>query len=478
MINLVKNELSKIFHKKGLYVFGIIILVMLVFDVIISKIDFNVDTFTTPYYKSLEEHLSDYDLNNESDIDYYIEDKNELDLYKISSNYDYESPERYFVEENLPSVIATMNMYKYKTKNEELYNQAKAEYDEIIAKLDNFDWKSVINEKKDSYYKELDTLKDNENSTESEKLDIAKQKNRIEIELECLSYRLEHDIPFAYTTASFAVDDYSDIAQQYVELNKDKDAVKTRKQETEENEIIARYNEAKYKMEHNLISNNQYDFNENLVIDVTNSKLYVFIAFLIIAGGIFAEEFNKGTIKQLLIKPYTRTQIFISKIIAAVLGTIIFDLFLVGAFILYEAVVTNSIGDIFKPVIVYNFAKETIAEYSVFEYLLIDMVATLPHYIILAGVCILMGVWFTNTVAAVISALGLQVFSGLVSLLPEQIQAFIPVRCWEFTEFLFGNVSTNQYVTLPLSITICVITIIILYGLALIIFKKKDIKNQ
>ena len=62
MINLVKNELIKIFSKKGLYIYGIIIIFIMAFNLVVEKTRVFDNSFT--YYNTSEERLSKYDLNN------------------------------------------------------------------------------------------------------------------------------------------------------------------------------------------------------------------------------------------------------------------------------------------------------------------------------------------------------------------------------------------------------------------------------
>lgn len=478
MINLVRNELSKIFHKKGIYIYGAIIVILLAVICLADKLEPDLGGWTYDYYGELERRLEDYDLNDEYELSLYIEEKSEVDVHKLTKDYDYSSPEYYYIEDSISPLISSMNNYKYKVKNDELYNEVKNEYDALVARLDDFDWKISINEKIDMANEEIEVLKLRGLEYENEKYAIETRINNIQTELYCLNYRLEHEVPFAYNEASFMIDNYTNLSEQYLRITKVEDSVRTREQVVEDNEVITQYNLVKYQMDNGLLSGKEDSVKESYIMEIQSAKVYVFIAFLIIAGGIFAEEFNKGTIKQLLVKPYTRTQIFISKLIAVAISTVIFTLFIWVVFLLYEIFSYGGIKDLFEPVIVYDLGKEAIVKYNVFTYLFIDMLASLPRYIILAGVCILMGVWFTSTVSAVVSSLGLHIFGELVVLLPDKFQSFIPFRCWEFTEFLFGNVSSNQYVSLPLSITVCVITVAILYVLALVIFNKKDIKNQ
>lgn len=472
MINLIKYELSKIFHKKGLYIYCFIILFIFAFAFVIDKVNFSYSIEDT-YWEQVEKELDSYD------IDTYIEEKTAFEVYKLSKDYEYSSPEAYFIENDIATSIRNMNEYKYRNKDDESYNEAKKEYDKLVVKLNNFDWKKDLEEKKASYEKELAELRSLHETTDDKasKDSIDSDIKNAEVYLYLVNYRIKNEIPYAYNSVSNSIDRYPSLLEEYNTINKNDNVVKTKAQIYRDNDTIKEYNELKYKLDNNLI-NNKDDVQQAIIDDVVASKLYVFIAFLIIAGGLFAEEFNKGTIKQLLIRPYTRTQIYVSKIVASVIATAMFMLFMLVVFNVFEIINYKGIGNLFSPVVVYSFSEEKVLELSVVRYLLIDLLATLPKYIILAGICILAGIWLTSTVSAVLAPLGIEIFSGFISLLPERIQAIIPFKCWDLTEFMFGNISSNQYSSLPLSLTISIITIILLFVLSLIIFKKKDIKNQ
>lgn len=56
--------------------------------------------------------------------------------------------------------------------------------------------------------------------------------------------------------------------------------------------------------------------------------MFMIIVFgVMIAGAIVSDEYNKGTIKSLLITPYKRSTILLSKFITSILLTIIFIVF-------------------------------------------------------------------------------------------------------------------------------------------------------
>ncbi len=75
--------------------------------------------------------------------------------------------------------------------------------------------------------------------------------------------------------------------------------------------------------------------------------LFIIVMIVMIAGTIVSEEFNKGTIKLLLVRPYSRNKILLSKFIT-VLIMIIFSIL---AIVIMELLVGGMILDM----IVYRF---------------------------------------------------------------------------------------------------------------------------
>ena len=84
MINLIKNELIKIFNKKGIYIVGIISLLFLALSVVIYSADGVVEE---EFIDVIEENLNNYDLNNVDELGWYVEDLSLVETNKISSKY-------------------------------------------------------------------------------------------------------------------------------------------------------------------------------------------------------------------------------------------------------------------------------------------------------------------------------------------------------------------------------------------------------
>lgn len=475
MISLVKNELVKIFHKKGLYIYGIIILaifsLMIVFDKFLNINETSLDMI----YETREKDLENYDLSNKEEVEWYVDEKNLIETYKLEKGYDHNSAEFYYIENTISSTIMEMNRAKYIEKDEEQYEIYKAQYDEQIKKLDNFDWKVDVLKEKEAYELEIKELKNSGDNSDV----VSSRVKELDLRLEGIEYRLKNDVAPSFSNASMLVDNYINNAIQYESLNKDESKLLSNEDLLQKRMVEREYNITKYKIDNNIVPNDDMTMQEDFYSEIESSTMFYVIAMLIIAGGIFAEEFNKGTIKQLLVRPFTRVQIYASKVIAVFIALLISILAFCALVFIYDLIQYGDISSFLNPIIDYSFKTGEIIKYSTFSYVCSRLIAILPQIVILTLVCIFAGIVSTSTVGAVISVFGLQFVNGLMSsFISEKITSFIPMNCWDFTSYLMYGVSNNKYGTFGSSVFICILTMVVLYILGRMLFAKKDIKNQ
>ena len=227
-----------------------------------------------------------------------------------------------------------------------------------------------------------------------------------------------------------------------------------------------------------MISDNQ-DMIEYIVASFSYVEGFVVIAILIIVGSIISEEFNKGTIKQLLTKPFSRSKILTSKIIAGLIAMFLFLLVYEGAFLLSNCFEYNDFSSIFGTNVVYDFNLGKVKEVSVLAQCFYGFISVLPAYLIIFITVILVGVLSTNSVASMISGFGFFFVSDLLSyLLKPQIVAYMPFYTWDLTPYMYGGLNTNKYATFGTSILIDILTIVLLGILAYVFFNRKEVKNQ
>ena len=478
MINLVKNELTKIFSKKAIYIYTTIILVLVVGVCIVSKklSSSNDSGYTDFYIESLENGLSSYNLEDDMELRWFIGDKVIIDTTKIAREYKSDSPERYYIDEIIEPLIQEKYQKQYYDKDTEGVKSIQEEIDNEIAFLNNFDWKKqIVEEKKDvtDSIKELEAMlsenKDNE--------DIKKSIETLKLELWCLDYRLDNKIPYSYASESTLINYYKELSVQYMNL-KDEELIKNKEELLNARQIKADYNVTLYKLEHNLVDEKQETI-DYIVMCMTSVDGFIIIALIIISASIISEEFNKGTIKQLLTKPYSRGKILTSKIVACLIAFTLFVVLYQTVFVIANCYETDSLSSFLGTNVVYDYNLGTAKEVSVIGQCLYGFATTLPAYLLIFMMIIFVGIISTNAIATTVTGFGTFIGGDLLSLwLSEKVISFIPLCTWNLSSFMYGGTHSNTYITLGKSLVIDVLFMIVLITLSYICFKKKEIKNQ
>lgn len=486
MIKLVKNELTKIFHKKAIYIIAIITAIFTFLSTFIIGLAEDVDTLfeNDQYYDMLEKQLKQYDLNDADELEWYIEDKTDIDTYKISKEYDKDSWQYYMISTNASEYIKNMNKAKYIDKNDKLYEEAANKLDEYVKEIKENDWTYFVSKEKTDTEEALNNLKkqlDDKDITEQEKSSIEKEIATISIRLEGLNYRLDKKIPYSYSNASNLVEEFVNSGISYLNYNKDEDSYISRDELLEKRNVEKTYFIAKYKLDNNLEKEKYYSASELMFQDSSATIIFIVVVIVMIAGTIMGEELSKGTIKQLLLRPYKRSKILLSKFIATL---IVFALFL----LYYEFVsfISYGIGMGFQsynmPVIAYSFTSHQVIELNLLQGISLNLVSVLPEYLIILTLAFFLSVVASsNGLAVTISFLVYffaSIINGLISMTNYKVLSIFPTMCWNFNEYLFGGLPSYQYASLPVSIIVTIITFLLLFITSFIVFKHKDIKNQ
>lgn len=475
MASLVKNELIKLSHKKGLYIWFIITIVIFVLEALAYKVFSNDQIDTDMNVTVTKEELEDYDILN--DPDGYVNNRVTYEINELEKNYDKESTIYYYIANDVYEVLNNAYTAKYINSDEEEYNLYMMEYEEMVNNLDSYDWHDKAKNEKASLEDQIEEL-NNEIRAGNDNLDS--QLKVLNHSLEAVNYRLEKNIGYAYSDASSLIDYYENAANLYDRYEKDESLIVKHSTLVDKRKAEEEYNLYKYQIENEIYEYKPYATSQWLLVYKFNDVSFViFIAMVIVLGGIIAEEFNKGTIKQLLVRPHSRIKILLSKMIAGVIAILIFSVCYNLASIVYSLFLYHDINSFSLPILVYDFNKRAVVEYSTFKYCLVSFLAVLPEYIIVFLFTIFLGCATLNSALTTVGGLVLPLVSLIFGdLFSEKLQAILPISCWDFSSFLFGGINENQYITFDKSIIVCVITIVILITLSLIIFKRRDIKNQ
>ena len=235
---------------------------------------------------------------------------------------------------------------------------------------------------------------------------------------------------------------------------------------------------------------NNYEYSNNAKTTlneiITNNITVISIIIVVIAGGIVANEFQKGTIRLLVIRPSKRWKILLSKFLAVISLTIIFGVITyIMSFITcsisfgFKELLTNDLSVIGTQVVKTSYIASSISS------LFIQLIPI---------IFIALGAFFLSTITnSTALSVGLSIFVLMGSSLAMMVLlmlkfplvdlTFLPYL--NFNQFvplnkitLLDNYMMYQiYYTLPKALLVLGIWGIILYTISNVVFTKKDIKN-
>ena len=485
MNNLIKNELTKIFHKKAIYIIAIITIIVGCLDYGIIKLSGSMNKLyendTTMKY--IEDSLSMYDLNNPNDASNYVEDKTMIDVYKATKNYSYESFEYYMLNDKGYEYLSCMNHEKYVTKNEEEYKKCEASYNQLLKDLKEKDWKYFVNQNKEMVEEQIKTTEASLKiaTEETDKTLLESELKILNIRLQGINYSLERNIyPSNKTNYSF-ISMYEGLATEWESLEKDEKTYTDRNQLLNKRDVEKNFKEYNYIIENNIDYSGTFSAKNMMIAEFSGPILFVLVMIIFIAGSIVSDEYNKGTIKQLLLRPFSRTKILASKYISCLIVFLMYTIFYaVVCMIAYG--LASGFSSLVEPVVVYDFVSASIVEMGLIPYLLLQFVSVLPVYLIILTLAFFISTFSGNTALSIMVPFMTyfisSIISGLASSMEVKMLKFFPTMCWNFNEYLFGGMPSFKYASLGTSIAITILTFLILFILSFILFKKKDIKNQ
>ena len=205
--------------------------------------------------------------------------------------------------------------------------------------------------------------------------------------------------------------------------------------------------------------------------------LFILIYVIMISGSIISEEFNKGTIKYLLTKPYKRSSILTAKLLTIMLLIPIILLFMVLIEIILGGIILG-FNSLSVPVLIYH--NGVIEAYHVLKYLGLLLLSSLPEYLVLSILCFLLSTVTTSTSAAITCTflfylIG-NVISNLALIYNTRIFKYFISLHWNF-DYLVNKTSNPYNFSWSFSLGIVIIYIVIMLCISYVYFNKKDVKN-
>ena len=488
MIRLIKNELTKIFKKKSFYIVMLVTLVFIIgFNIIMKNIS---NSENISYYGNLDEQITymeqeinELDPLNENDKAQYIDYKSSLETYKLMNKYGVNSWQFSIVQSKVNPYLRDLATYDTMiNKDEVAYRETLNEYNELVLRLDKNDWQSFAREDLEEAEKQINEQNKIKDEAENDKqvADADKMIRYLEVQKQTLEWRLEKNISYEsgyynnlinqYYNASISIIDY--------EANKNESDSALMKQDYYDNLETA--NKAKYDIENGTRTQDESNARGMLINFFSEYEIFIVIIIVMIAGTIVSEEFNKGTVKLLLIRPYKRTTILTSKFItclimlAIIILSIILMQFVVGG-------VVFGFDSLQTPAIEYDFNTHSIQELGIASYMLLQTIGKLPIYVLLMTLAFALSTLFNNSAVAITLTLLGYMGSSMINMIGLQlgldwIKYFVTPN-WDLTQHFFGGLPMYEGTSLEFSIVINAIYFVIMLIPTYIVFKKRNIKN-
>ena len=488
MINLIKNELTKIFHKKAIYVIAIIAIGFMILNIVLTKyFENNVQKYSSNDVEFYTDLLNGLDKNDPNYKEEYTAMKSQLETAKLLQKYDLNSWQWQVISSNSDKYISPM----IELEGTENYENAKKEYDSFIEKLNSGDWRTFVQAELDDVNEQIKTFEKQKLEGNNPNIDL--QLLDINVKKQALEWRLEKDIPYGDSNKNEILTRWEE-SKKELEMLRAQEKTKPltyeekySKQNVEETVYLSEY-DLKNNLKENMYLNtdsdrwvlaSDSDYSEiNIFFD---AQLFITIAIVVIAGTIVSEEFNKGTIKLLLVRPYKRIKILIAKFIACLI--ILFLAYVVMAlaqFILGG--IMNGFNDYIGKAVVYNFKTSSVEEISTFKYMVLSGLSILPQYLLIMTLAFSLSVLFINSPIAIalplLGIMGAELINELAYHYEKaKFLRFFVTPNWDLSIYLFGKLPQFEPISLPFSISVCVVYFAIMLFTSLYIFKRKEIKN-
>lgn len=364
---------------------------------------------------------------------------------------------------------------KYFNNNDET---AKKNYDDFKDALENENWQYVVNyelaQAKMEYEQTKSLLSDNTINDKTKK-EYEYQLFSIEQKIDTLEYRLEENVNYGSNYLNDAIDVVNNNAYDVAIYNNSQDE----KEKKQYEDSVKSYYESKYILDEKVDTNNEQSLRA-IFINFFSEYFFLTLVFVVmIAGGLVSDEFNKGTIKSLLITPYKRIKILMAKFITALLMIPIFVIFALLAQFIVGSIVFG-VSSLSIPVVFYNLTTSSLETLSLFKYIIIQFVVFLPEIILLATLAFAASAIINNTAFAIAITfcgyIGSELINSFALIYDIKFLNYFVTTNWNFSSYLFGGTSEFGN-SLPHAIIVCLIYFAIMVVTSLIVFNKKDIKN-
>ncbi|MBY6037285.1 ABC transporter permease [Fictibacillus nanhaiensis] len=210
--------------------------------------------------------------------------------------------------------------------------------------------------------------------------------------------------------------------------------------------------------------------------DMAPISFLIGLFVIVVAGDIVSSEFSKGTIKMLLIRPYSRWKILLSKLIAtlgfafAMWLVVIVSTWLVGG-------LAYGFGGIDQTYIVQSEGGQ-IKEKLIVEYVFANIGLEFIELTVLVALSFMISTLFMSNSVAIGVAM-FTMFAGDLVIMLLQDKEWIIYTLFanmDLSVLIDGQNQFIQELTLPFSITVLAVYTMVMLAITFTVFQKRDVK--
>lgn len=474
MISLIKNEFIKIFKKKTIYILFLIMLLAVVLNTVMYQFFSN----QYDYYESDIEYLTSElkSIDKNTDKEYYAEIKAELEVNKLVQKYGSDSWQAFIANDRMTSLYYGL----YFDDARDTFNYKKV-IDSYLEYFNKDNWQTFVRSDIDNANKDLNELKSGFSNalTKEEKDDIYGEIERLELEIKMNNYRLKENVEYGNNYLNLAIKDYIDSTNEIASFKKDTNLSEEEKAEL--NSAKELQTRSKYILDTKDDINNSRTLRYSVMECLEYMIIFVVIIVVVVAGSIVSDEFSKGTVKSLLVRPYRRSKILLSKLIVSFM-IILISLGLLYSFNFIVGGIVYGFDTISLPAVVYDYSKDTMLSISLFKYVGIIVLYNLPFLILCMMIAFMLSTVFNNTAIAIALTLLGYFASNIINFFAINynitiLKYFITLN-WDISQFAFGAIPVFSSITsIWFSLGICLVYFIVMILLSFVVFNKRNIKN-
>ena len=473
-MNLVKNELYKILHKRSTKIFLVIALLFVILTNVIYRFSDDLLVFSTTYYEDYDmanNYVNDYENNGIGDKELYIYYKTYIDTYELASKFDSNSWE---YQKYMDEYWYKLQDY-YRAQDEGLdTTNLLDELTQLRTNIENSNWQYFVNEDINAANNNIEHIKnslDDPSLNNTERANYEKELFILEEQVKLNQYRLDKNVEYGKDYLNIAIDAINNALYGMAEYKYSNDS--------DFEDSAKSYYENWYILDEEVDTNNGETL-RSVFINFFNEYSFLILVFgIMIAGGMVSDEFSKGTIKSLLIIPQKRSKILLAKYISL----LIMILLIIGVLIVSELLVGGILlgfGSLSVPVVVYNISASDLEIVNVFGYLGLQIITNLPQIILLTTLAFACSVIVNSTAFSIVipfcGIIAAELINGFALAYDIDILNYFVTTNWDFTVYLFGGTSIFGNSLLH-AIIVCLVYLIIMLVVTFIVFKRKDIKN-